>query len=131
MFRRQPVLGLDANVTEALGSEYAEQLQQRAILADEIIAQHFENSQRANEHRYNERHDDNRKYEPGDWVCVWAPIRKIGLSTKLLNRWTGPAEIMEKIGEHIYRVRMRKGKKDVIDTVNVPHLKALFLPRMK
>lgn len=126
MFRRQPVLGLDADVTAALGSEYAEQLQKRAILADDIIAQHFENSQRANEHRYNERHNDNIKYEPGDWVCVWAPFRKVGLSTKLLNRWTGPAEILEKIGEHIYRVRMRKGKKDVVDTINVSHLKPYF-----
>ncbi|KAK2918385.1 hypothetical protein Q8A73_002756 [Channa argus] len=51
----------------------------------------------------------------GDNVWVYCPVRKRGLSPKLTSHWQGPGEILDRISEVVYRVRMpRKGRRVVL-----------------
>uniref|UniRef100_A0A3P9ICG4 Integrase catalytic domain-containing protein n=1 Tax=Oryzias latipes TaxID=8090 RepID=A0A3P9ICG4_ORYLA len=53
---------------------------------------------------------DTRAHGPvfgqGDRVWVYCPVRKRGLSPKLMSHWQGPGEILEQISEVVYRVRL-------------------------
>ena len=48
------------------------------------------------------------QYAPGDKVFMFHPIKKLGLSPKLQRLWTGPWEVVERISEVVYRIRMEK-----------------------
>lgn len=45
-------------------------------------------------------------FVPGDKVWVYCPVRKRGVSPKLCSHWQGPAEVVERLTEVVYRVRM-------------------------
>ncbi|CAI5665466.1 unnamed protein product [Oreochromis niloticus] len=45
-------------------------------------------------------------FVPGDKVWVYCPFRKRGVSPKLWSHWQGPAEVVERLTEVVYRVRM-------------------------
>ncbi|CAI5669498.1 unnamed protein product [Oreochromis niloticus] len=45
-------------------------------------------------------------FVPGDKVWVYCPFRKRGVSPKLCSHWQGPAEVVERLTEVVYRVRM-------------------------
>ncbi|KAK2919619.1 hypothetical protein Q8A73_001823 [Channa argus] len=45
-------------------------------------------------------------FSVGDNVWVYCPVRKRGLSPKLTSHWQGPGEILDRISEVVYRVRM-------------------------
>lgn len=45
-------------------------------------------------------------YKTGDKVWVFCPTRKKGLSPKLQSHWQGPGEVLSRLSEVVYRVRM-------------------------
>ncbi|CAI5690254.1 unnamed protein product [Oreochromis niloticus] len=45
-------------------------------------------------------------FVPGDKVWVYCPVRKRGVSPKLCSHWQGPAEVLERLTEVVYRIRM-------------------------
>ncbi|CAI5649839.1 unnamed protein product [Oreochromis niloticus] len=45
-------------------------------------------------------------FVPGDKVWVYCPVRKRGVSPKLRSHWQGPAEVVERLTEVVYRIRM-------------------------
>lgn len=45
-------------------------------------------------------------FKPSDKVWVYCPTRKKGVSPKLCSHWQGPSEVMERVSEVVYRVRM-------------------------
>lgn len=53
---------------------------------------------------YNRRHRETR-YEPGDKVWVWTPVRRRGLSEKLLSRYFGPYEVVRRLSDLTYEVK--------------------------
>lgn len=53
--------------------------------------------------RYDSKHR-HVTYEPGDLVMVWKPIRKRGLSTKLLAHYTGPFVVLERLSAVDYKI---------------------------
>lgn len=46
---------------------------------------------------------------PGDKVWVYSPERKKGVSPKLRSHWRGPAEMVARLSDVIYRVHMSRG----------------------
>ncbi|CAI5642673.1 unnamed protein product [Oreochromis niloticus] len=42
----------------------------------------------------------------GDKVWAYCPVRKRGVSPKLCSHWQGPAEVVERLTEVVYRIRM-------------------------
>ena len=45
-------------------------------------------------------------FSPGDKVWVYCPVRKKGISPKLRSHWQGPGEVVCRLSEVVYRVRM-------------------------
>ncbi|CAI5669130.1 unnamed protein product [Oreochromis niloticus] len=45
-------------------------------------------------------------FVPGDKVWVYCPVRKRGVSPELCSHWQGPAEVVERLTEVVYRIRM-------------------------
>ena len=50
-------------------------------------------------------------YEPGDLVMVALQKRRVGVSPKLQQTWTGPWKILEKINEQQFRLQHLKSRK--------------------
>lgn len=46
----------------------------------------------------------NVEYRPGDLVWVWTPIRRRGLSEKLLRRYFGPYRVLRRLSDVTYQV---------------------------
>lgn len=42
----------------------------------------------------------------GDLVWVYCPVRKKGISPKLCSQWQGPAEVINRLSDVVYRVRL-------------------------
>uniref|UniRef100_A0A665WFN6 Integrase catalytic domain-containing protein n=1 Tax=Echeneis naucrates TaxID=173247 RepID=A0A665WFN6_ECHNA len=52
---------------------------------------------------------------PGDKVWIYCPVRKKGVSPKLRSHWQGPGEVLDRLSEVVYRVRMPgQGRKVVL-----------------
>ena len=47
-----------------------------------------------------------RAFVSGDKVWVYCPVRKKGISPKLHSHWQGPGEVLGRLSEVVYRVRM-------------------------
>ncbi|GFW05057.1 transposon Ty3-I Gag-Pol polyprotein [Trichonephila clavipes] len=44
-------------------------------------------------------------YAPGDLVWVYTPVRKVGLSEKLLRRYFGPYQVLRRLSAVTYEVQ--------------------------
>ncbi|KAK8779773.1 hypothetical protein V5799_018887 [Amblyomma americanum] len=102
---RDATTTLDAmlpNVTEEENVDVAAYLQ-RAEEARRLARLRIKDQQRSDARRYNLRRR-NAEYKPGDQVWVWTPIRRRGLSEKLLRRYFGPYKVLRRLGELDYEV---------------------------
>ncbi|KAJ8416854.1 hypothetical protein AAFF_G00327320 [Aldrovandia affinis] len=52
------------------------------------------------------QHCKGQAFKPGDRVWIHCPVRKKGLSPKLQSHWRGPGEVVGRLSEVTYRVRM-------------------------
>lgn len=73
-------------------------------------------------------------YIPGDLVWIFTPVRKVGLSEKLLKRYFGPYRVLRQLSDVTYEVedcdltsRRRKRK----DTVHVLRMKPYYDPNVQ
>ncbi|KAM7310060.1 DDE-type integrase/transposase/recombinase [Ixodes scapularis] len=87
---------LDASDDAQVVAQRAEEVRQLARLR--IKAQ-----QRVDTGRYNLRRRDVH-FQPGDRVWVWTPIRRRGLSEKLLKRYFGAYKVLRRLGNLNYEV---------------------------
>uniref|UniRef100_A0AAV2MR94 Gypsy retrotransposon integrase-like protein 1 n=1 Tax=Knipowitschia caucasica TaxID=637954 RepID=A0AAV2MR94_KNICA len=56
-------------------------------------------------------HCRGQPFQPGDKVWVYCPDRKKGISPKLCSHWRGPSEVVARLSDVVYRVRMpNKGR---------------------
>ena len=63
-------------------------------------------------HRYEGRAPKAVDLTVGQRVFVFDPARKVGTSPKLQKRWKGPAVVLEKLSDWVYRVRL--GGREVV-----------------
>ena len=87
-------------------------------------------AQQKDRRRYDSKHRM-VTYEPGDLVWIFTPVRKIGLSEKLLKRYFGPYQVLRRLSDVTYEVadfdpssRRRKPK----DVVHVLRMKPYYDP---
>lgn len=102
---RDATTTLDAmlpNVTDENNLDVAAYLQ-RAEEARQLARLRIKDQQRTDARRYNLRRRE-VKYKPGDRVWVWTPVRRRGLSEKLLRRYFGPYKVIRQLGELDYEV---------------------------
>ena len=63
-----------------------------------------------------------KSYNIGEKVHFFTPIRKVGLSEKLLHRWLGPYRVTAILSPNVYRIKtVYPPNKE--ETVNISRLK--------
>lgn len=106
VYGRQPTTMLDAMLPHVedddLNADVQEYLQ-RAEEARQLARVRITDQQLVDAGRYNLRRRD-AEYHPGDRVWVWTPIRRRGLSEKLLRRYFGPYQILRRVSQLTYEV---------------------------
>ena len=105
VYGRKPATTLDAmlpDVSDEENLDVATYLQ-RAEEGRQLARLRIKNQQRTDSRHYNLRRRY-VEYQPGDRVWVWTPIRRRGLSEKLLRRYFGPYKIIRRIGALDYEV---------------------------
>ncbi|KAM7290794.1 DDE-type integrase/transposase/recombinase [Ixodes scapularis] len=85
------------------GSDDAQVVVQRAEEVRQLARHRIQAQQRVDTGRYNLRRRDVH-FQPGDRVWVWTPIRRRGLSEKLLKRYFGPYKVLRRLGDLNYEV---------------------------
>ncbi|KAM7294020.1 DDE-type integrase/transposase/recombinase [Ixodes scapularis] len=84
-------------------SDDAQVVAQRAEEVRQLARLRIKAQQRVDTGRYNLRRRDVH-FQPGDRVWVWTPIRRRGLSEKLLKRYFGPYKVLRRLGDLNYEV---------------------------
>lgn len=110
---------LGANINR---DQTAEEMLTRIKKSREAVKQRIHAEQKKQKLKYDSRHR-HVDYEVGEKVMVFTPIRKIGKSEKLLHRWFGPYSVIKKLNDVNYKVRVRKNRNSVDDTIHVSRMK--------
>ena len=106
VYGRQATTMLDAMLPHVDDDDLNADVQgylQRAEEARQLARVRTTEQQLVDAGRYNLRRRD-AEYRPGDLVWVWTPIRRRGLSEKLLRRYFGPYKIQRRVGQLVYEV---------------------------
>ncbi|GBO31512.1 Transposon Ty3-I Gag-Pol polyprotein [Araneus ventricosus] len=110
--------------TENHADNYVQQLITRAEEARQLAKLHILDAQVVDKRRYDERHRP-VSYNVGDLVWVFTPVRKVGLSEKLLRRYFGPYRITRRLSDVTYEVQSievtsrRQRKKDIVHVLRL------------
>lgn len=84
-------------------SQDAELFNQPAEEARQLARLNIQRQQTTDAAHYNSRRRE-VKYNPGDHVWVWTPIRHPGVSEKLLHRYFGPYKVLRRLTDVNYEV---------------------------
>ena len=108
----------------------AEEYTQRAEEARQLARLRIAEQQDYDARHYNLRHRP-VTYNVGDKVWVWTPIRRRGLSEKLLRRYFGPYEVLRRISDVNYEVvpsgpQCSKRRRHSPEIVHVLRMKPYF-----
>ncbi|XP_072144216.1 uncharacterized protein conv [Dermacentor andersoni] len=140
VYGRNPTTTLDAmlpHVTDEENVDVASYLQ-RAEEARQLARLRIKNQQRTDSRHYNLRRRF-VEYQPGDRVWVWTPIRRRGLSEKLLRRYFGPYKIIRRIGALDYEVvpdgislsQRRRSRPEIVHVVRLKPVLFRAAPKMR
>ncbi|GFT72426.1 transposon Tf2-8 polyprotein [Trichonephila clavipes] len=76
----------------------------RAEESRQLVRVHTLRAQDKDRRRYDSKHQM-VSYAPGDLVWVYTPVRKVGLSEKLLRRYFGPYQVLRRLSAVTYAVQ--------------------------
>ncbi|UYV73812.1 K02A2.6-like, partial [Cordylochernes scorpioides] len=113
---------------DEISDDYVGELVTRAEEARQLSRSRLLQSQAKDRRLYDQKHTP-VYYQKDDLVWVFTPIRKVGLSEKLLKRYFGPYKVTKKLSEVTYEVepvdpspRSRKAK-DIVHVIRMkPYL---------
>lgn len=94
------------------GPEYARKLQDRMDTAHAFARNQLQKAGIRQKRNYNLK-AKGKDFKAGDLVWVYSPKRKKGRCPKLDCHWVGPCEVLEKLGEVVYRVELPPGGRRV------------------
>ncbi|GFX07144.1 hypothetical protein TNCV_4268961 [Trichonephila clavipes] len=91
-------------VTFAYNTAKQETTAARAEESRQLARVHTLRAQDKDRRRYDSKHQV-VSYAPGDLVWVYTPVRKVGLSEKLLRRYFGPYQVLRRLSAVTYEVQ--------------------------
>ncbi|KAJ8401478.1 hypothetical protein AAFF_G00383970 [Aldrovandia affinis] len=100
--------------------DYLRQLQERLKVVHEAQASLGVKQKRAYDTRCR-----GQAFAPGDWVWIFCPSRTIGVSPKLRSHWRGLGEVLQRLGDVVYRVRMPGQGREVV--LHQGHISSVFV----
>ncbi|GJV44847.1 putative reverse transcriptase domain-containing protein [Tanacetum coccineum] len=119
---RSPILWAGIGESRLIGLEMMQETTDKVVLIKEKL--------KATRDRQKSYADNRRKpleFEVGDQVLLkvspWKGVIRFGKKGKLLPRYVGPFEILERIGPVAYRLRLPEELSSVHDTFHVSNLK--------
>lgn len=96
------------------GPEYARRLQDRLEVAHHFAREQLQAAGVRQKRNYDLR-ARGRHFIAGELVWIFSPKRKRGRCPKLDSHWLGPCQVLERIGEVVYRVQLPpRGRKVVL-----------------
>lgn len=133
VYGREPTTTLDAmlpNIDEDNIHIDVAGFLERAEEARQLARICIKRQQHTDAKHYNLRRRE-QHYEPGDRVMVWTPIRRRGLSEKLLHRYFGPYKVTRRLGPLTYEVvpdgvTQSQRRRPRPEIVNVVRMKKFF-----
>ena len=87
------------------GPDYLRGLQQRLAEVHDFTRKRQELAGEKQKRAYDTR-CRGRPFSSGEKVWVYNPTRKKGVSPKLTSKWVGPCEVLERISDVVYRVKL-------------------------
>lgn len=107
LYGREPTLPLDTVLPSAATptTEYARDAIALADHARQLARTRLTASQDTQRHYYDARHRD-AQFSPGALVLLWSPSRHVGLSEKLLSRYTGPYRVIRQVTPVTYEITL-------------------------
>ena len=93
------------------------------INAQQIATDNIETAHARQKAQYDRRHTPTQ-LQPGQRVMLYTPRNVPGLSSKLLEHWSGPYTILERVGEQTYALKNENGNR-YTGLVNIQRLKPL------
>nr|GEV16266.1 putative reverse transcriptase domain-containing protein [Tanacetum cinerariifolium] len=119
---RSPVLWAEIGKSHLIGLELVQETTNKVVLIKERL--------KAARDRQKSYADNRRKpleFEVGDLVLLivspWKGVLRFGKKGKLASWYTGPFEILERIGPVAYRLRLPEELSNIHDTFHVSNLK--------
>ncbi|UYV79891.1 hypothetical protein LAZ67_18000994, partial [Cordylochernes scorpioides] len=113
--------------------DFIQTLGSRAEEARQLARIHTMRSQGGNKLRY-DAHHRNIIYQPGVLVWIYIPVRKVGLSEKLMRRYFGPYKVTRKISDVTYEVETfgdQHGRRKTKDIVHICRMKPYLDPEKR
>jgi Integrase zinc binding domain len=128
VYNRQPIFPAEISADMQLTNSFVSDIRDRLVTAEKIIAENYAKQQKRDKTRFDAKHRF-REFSIGDWVMVFKPTTKIGLSKKLLSNYYGPYKIVEKISDISFRVKKGAGQNAPLELVNIQRIKPFFARR--
>lgn len=107
-------------------TEYARDATVRAQTARQIARDRLSASQLSQKSRYDSHHRA-VSYSPGSLVLLWTPCRHVGLSSKLLSRYSGPYKVLRQLTDVTYEI----APLDSTSSSSVPSTDIVHVSRLK
>ncbi|UYV80275.1 hypothetical protein LAZ67_18002262, partial [Cordylochernes scorpioides] len=113
--------------------DFIQTLGSRAEEARQLARIHTMRSQGGNKLRY-DAHHRNIIYQPGVLVWIYIPVRKVGLSEKLMRHYFGPYKVTRKISDVTYEVETfgdQHGRRKTKEIVHICRMKPYLDPEKR
>jgi len=107
-----------------MDDDYVQNAINRAEEARQLARIRTLKAQEKDSQRYDSRHRM-VNYKPGDLVWIFTPVRKVGLSEKLLKKYFGPYKVLRKLSDVNYEVEdfdpssRRRKCKDIVHVLRM------------
>ena len=104
------LFGTGPSETVQSESDYVSNLREKLCIAHDSARENIKNASEKQKNNYDYRVHFN-DYKVGDYVWLFNPKRKVGLSPKLQSNWEGPYKITSVISDLVYRIQMSPSHK--------------------
>jgi hypothetical protein len=94
-------------------SEYVDQLVERMRKSFIVVREQSRRSAERQKYYYDTKAHGS-PFKEGQFIWLFDPTKRKGLSSKLQRRWKGPFKIIQKISESLYKINMIKNGKTQI-----------------
>eukprot|EP00118_Oscarella_pearsei_P016993 m.166966 g.166966 ORF g.166966 m.166966 type:complete len:242 (+) comp38920_c0_seq3:90-815(+) len=91
-------------------TEYGEKIERQLAMMSDVVELRIENQANQRRH-YDKRYTEGPTFEEGDWVWLYTPEGKKGLSKKLSSPYKGPFVVVQNLGPSNMKIRKVAGGK--------------------
>ena len=104
LYNRDPILPIDVTLKLPKRFLFGEKYKKSMENCRELVKIRVQNAQERQKSYYNERHK-NVRFEINELVGLYTPSRELGLSEKLLPKFTGPYRVIKRLTPVTYEIQ--------------------------